>query len=612
MSRRGTRKPPPPLDRRALELARRKYGLNDPFVAHGDRGVVRQTREPVHRFRVASLANANAPHHVVLLDDAGDEVDLARLRDIDFPTLSAPGAPVPAGRPAAPAEAIGISPSENHLVLKQGDTHDETVVVTIPPDVTVPRADVYFLADTTGSMTDVLAAVQAGANTILSALRAVGLDLRFGVGNYKDFPGDPFAFQHQLNPTSVVAQVTSAINAWSASGGGDTAEGQFFAFHRLAEAQGGSIGWRSAVKRIVVWFGDAPAHDPVCAAIAGLAGDVTEASVTGGLVAERIVVLAISVSNPGLDADPRPISSDYQTVCGAPGGAAGQATRIATATGGQFTAGIDPGTIVTTIVDMVKAAVSQIDNVRLVAAGATAPFVTSITPPAGYGPLPTDRAHRLEFRVTFTGTAPCRETEQVFHGALNLVVDDVPVAQKPVEITVPACIPRYSYSVKFVCGRQPECPCECVSVRPGVYATEINVYNHHSVDVEIEKRVIPVTLLGAPGGREPRLATARPIERITLPAHSATMDDCCRIAEVLLGGPAPAALPLTVGFLEITSARELSVTAIHTATDLKSGSPSIRVAQIQGRRLTSSLVRAPRGAAPTDRHGERPGKESGP
>ena len=43
----------------------------------------------------------------------------------------------------------------------------------------------------------------------------------------------------------------------------------------------------------------------------------------------------------------------------------------------------------------------------------------------------------------------------------------------------------------------------------------------------------------------------------------------------------PAALPLTIGFLEITSAKALSVSAIYTASDPKSGSLSVRVEQIK-------------------------------
>ena len=106
----------------------------------------------------------------------------------------------------------------------------------------VSKADVYFLADTTGSMGSYLDAVKTGANNILTALNGLGLDFAYGVGNYKDFPSDPYAFQHQLNPTATAADVTTALNAWSASGGDDLPEGQFFALDRLAEPPGGAIG----------------------------------------------------------------------------------------------------------------------------------------------------------------------------------------------------------------------------------------------------------------------------------------------------------------------------------------------------------------------------------
>ena len=47
-------------------------------------------------------------------------------------------------------------------------------------------------------------------------------------------------------------------------------EGQLFALDRLAndvDPNGGDIGRRPGAKRIIVWFGDQPGHDPVCAAI---------------------------------------------------------------------------------------------------------------------------------------------------------------------------------------------------------------------------------------------------------------------------------------------------------------------------------------------------------
>jgi hypothetical protein len=138
----------------------------------------------------------------------------------------------------------------------------------------------------------------------------------------------------------------------------------------------------------------------------------------------------------------------------------------------------------------------------------------------------------------------------------------------------------FSYAVKFVCGVQPECGCDCAPVRPGQYATEINIYNQTEKNVTIRKRVIPVVLAGAPAGREPRVALSRAEDKIALPAHAATMDDCCRIAELLLGAPAPGPVALTVGFLEIISPVEINVTAVYTAGGTAGQAVSIAVEQI--------------------------------
>jgi hypothetical protein len=456
--------------------------------------------------------------------------------------------------------------------------------VTIPKSAGTPKADVYFLADTTQSMSRILNAVQTGANNILNALVGSGVDMAFGVGNYKDFGGgDPYCFQHQVSPTGVAATVTAAINTWSATGGHDLPEGGLFALDSLAVPPGGAIGWRAGSKRIIVWFGDAPGHDPICTAVSGAPAAITEASATARLVAEGITVLAISTATPGLDADPKVLANDYVAKCGALGGLPGQGTRIANSTGGVFVTGIDAGNIVDTIIKLVTAAVSTINNVSLVASGGTTPFVTSISPAGGYGPLAGDEEHKLEFKVQFTSTIPCVDKEAVFNGTLDVVVDGVVVTAKHVEIKVPPCKKLFSYSVKFVCGIQPECPCECTSVRPGVYATEINLHNYREVPVEVEKRFVPMVFAGAARGRAPRVARA--LDRIKLPPHSATMDDCCRIAEVLFGDTPPSPIPLTIGFMEITSTEELSVTAVYTASNLTTGAVDIDVQQVEGRKV---------------------------
>ena len=235
---------------------------------------------------------------------------------------------------------------------------------------------------------------------------------------------------------------------------------------------------------------------------------------------------------------------------------------------------------------------TTIVNVKLVPSGATAAFVTSITPAGGYGPLPPNQEHKLKFEVTFTGVVPCRTEEQTLTGTIDVVVaterGERDGDRKRVRITVPACDrrrPLLSYAVKFVCGVQEECPCSCAPVRPGTYATEINIYNFNRVEVPIMKTVVPVVLAGAAIGREPRWSESRRPEKIVLPPRTATMDDCCRIAQLLFPAAPGPVIPLTIGFLEIISTVELSVTAVYTATDGGGGAPSIDVNQIDAKLL---------------------------
>jgi hypothetical protein len=586
---------PDALRRMAQERLQQREGVENLRVGRTEVDEIPSTGSKVYSVDAFQAEDPNGRRYEIVLDEEGEEVDLAALaegEDKEF-FARAPFEPGPPRPVAAPAASIMIEPTEDIMVLNLGDTFQEIVTVTVPPNVGVSKVDVYFLADTTGSMSGIISAVQTGANNILNTLITSfpALDMAFGVGNYKDFPTDPFAFEHQLAPTATSGDVTNAINAWSADGGSDTPEGQLFALDQLAEAPGGAIGWRSDAKRIIVWFGDAPGHDPVCAAISGLASDVTEASVTMKLDAQDISVIAISTDTGtlgALDGDPTLGATDYVSACGPPGGSPGQATRITTATGGTHVVGIDETTIVDTIIDLVSSAAQTINNLNLVPTGSAAPFVVSITPAGGYGPLSGTTEHELPFTVDFRGVEPCAEEDRVFDGFLEAIADGVVVARKRVQITVPACEPElYSYSVKFVCGVQDEDPPDrrCLpGVRPGIYATEINIHNYHDQPVSLEKFVLPLVLTGSPRGREPDLVTAQAKDRINLPPNSATMDDCCRIAELLLGSPAPGRLPLAIGLLEIVSPVELHVTAVYTATNTRGvPSVSIDVEQIAGK-----------------------------
>ena len=559
--------------RAAIELSEKAFKGKDVLLDRSNRSAEDEDGRALHRFISYDRNKPNDVHHIVIVDDDGKEVDPTTLSVCVTRTLGAEVAikEMPVGRPVATlAASASIDPLSNDLVLELGDEECEIVTVTIPPSAGVNKADVYVLADTTGSMSSVLAAVQAGANSILAGIP--GVNIAFGVGNYRDLPDTNPPFDHQLAPDTTPANVTTAINAWAAGGGRDTPEGQLFALHQLAEAPGGSIGWRSDSKRIIVWFGDAPGHDPICNAISTLGFDITEASATARLVAEDITVLAISTDTGvagALDGDPTSGAVDYSPTCPI-GGAAGQATRIASATGGQHVSGINAGDIVDTIIDLIESAVTDIDEVKLVPSASVAPCIDSISPKS-YGPLPGDVDHVLPFKVCWRGNKPCGDEEQIITGGLNAVADGTVIARKPVRITVPACPPEYVYAVKYICGTSEDCGCPEAPVRPGRYATEINIHNPSRHTAGVTKLATPLVSAGIGVGREPRSQNPVGRDRIKLRSHEATMDDCKRLAELHYGAPPEGKLPLTVGFLEIVSNQQLVVTAVYTATGADGG-----------------------------------------
>lgn len=323
---------------------------------------------------------------------------------------------------------IATVPPSSSVDLSPGQVVNRVVRVCLPGAVPpAAQVDVYILADTTGSMGSVINQVITNANAVVTGLLGSGTDVRVGIGNYKDFPFDPYCFQHQLSPTNVQASITGAINAWSAGGGADGSEGQFFALYQLT--QDPAIGWRPAAKRIVVWFGDAPGHDPICPAISGIGVNLTEAVVTTALQGAGpggTTVIAISTPTgypQGLNDDPQFDAGNYLGACGTIGGMSGQANRITAATGGLHTFIGAPGAIVTAILNAVGTVLQEVD-VSLAITGPMAPFITNVTPPVFPNVMiPVDPMLEVcvDFTVEFTGT-PC-QPQTVFPGQFEALAD---------------------------------------------------------------------------------------------------------------------------------------------------------------------------------------------
>jgi hypothetical protein len=154
-----------------------------------------------------------------------------------------------------------------------------------------------------------------------------------------------------------------------------------------------------------------------------------------------------------------------------------------------------------------------------------------------------------------------------------------PVVVRPKDFKV------YVYSAKFLCGTQPEDCCGCAPVRPATYATEVNIHNANNVAVPVVTGVIPLVMGGAVSARAPATGKVARFEAFQLPAHAATMSDCCHIQALLLGAPVKNAA-LSIGILEILSTSPLDVTAVYTAGAETGATPAIDVETIEARLLT--------------------------
>lgn len=288
---------------------------------------------------------------------------------------------------AGMAWADSISPSVVVGTLDVGESMTVKKTVTITKEATGSKVDVFFLADTTGSMGGYLAAVKNSASSILSGTTGLG-DVAWGVGDYRDVPrspwGEPSDYTYNLQQpiTTVASAAQTAIGTWTAGGGNDWPESQLIA---LREVAGAPTGWRAGSERIVVWFGDAPGHEP--SDTAGYPGPSRAQTITA-LQAAGCQVLALNVGFGELDLT-------------------GQATAITAATGGTLYNGINVDTIVDKIEEAINTAVSTYTKVDLEPSGVPAGVTVAVSPAAGYtGTYDRSIERTFAFDVTITGVTP--------------------------------------------------------------------------------------------------------------------------------------------------------------------------------------------------------------
>lgn len=138
------------------------------------------------------------------------------------------------------------------------------------------RGDIFFLVDTTGSMSVAINNVRTSlAGFIVPSVQAAIADVVMGVGDFRDFPVEPYGdvgdwtFRLRQAMTTDIGAVQTALNGLRVGGGADEPESQIEALYESAGgacAGGGGFGqacFRDASHPIVVVVTDARAHNGV-------------------------------------------------------------------------------------------------------------------------------------------------------------------------------------------------------------------------------------------------------------------------------------------------------------------------------------------------------------
>jgi hypothetical protein len=237
---------------------------------------------------------------------------------------------------ATAVQAQSIDPATFSATMGVGQTITINKTITLGP-AGANLVDLFFLADNTGSMYGEIANMKAGATTIMNNLPAGG-SYEFGVGEYNEDPSEgsiPDAYLENQGMTSSVAAAQAAVNTWSAGGGGDTPEANFYALKQMAN----TAAWRTGSQRIAVWFGDAESHTAT----------TTQAQAIAALQAQGVTVIGFNSSSSGTGID-----------------RFGQATAVTSQTGGSLVNGASSlsGTAFSTAVNAeISTATSTLDLV---------------------------------------------------------------------------------------------------------------------------------------------------------------------------------------------------------------------------------------------------------
>jgi len=256
-------------------------------VTHGRSAydLIFSMHEGLFRFTPAGWRNITPPSHVDLLD--------LEMTMTDSPTLLGRTASTIEVRPNLEGgvslspfqvpdqiESNGVpqmNPRDVEFTLKPGQKKTARFDLDLPP---LPNPlDVFFLVDTSMSMDSTIAGLRVGMQEIIDDLAGAGLDVQFGVGEFKDYPvpgyGDPQAgdFPYRLNRKIGPAdeELRRALERLESSGGGalDQPESQLTGLYQAATGAGDppwvspgqGAEFRGEATKVIVHMTDARFHN---------------------------------------------------------------------------------------------------------------------------------------------------------------------------------------------------------------------------------------------------------------------------------------------------------------------------------------------------------------
>lgn len=160
----------------------------------------------------------------------------------------------------------------------------------------------------------------------------------------------------------------------------------------------------------------------------------------------------------------------------------------------------------------------------------------------------------------------------------------------------------WSYAVKFVCGQQPPSTVNTVGeppVKPGNYATEINIHNGNYKGINLRKKIVLLVEKGNRIGIEPNAQQPRAHMQADMGADFGMFDDCNSLWNAMYpASPIAGPMPLMIGYLVILSPLDIDVDAVYTAEVPGTVGTTPTGISIDVNRVTGKRVYVPAGAVP--------------